>query len=249
MDFNVVDEFEGNVNDWASHWRTVLESKGITVIEGFNQTIKGSSISVLPADFLTLCCQSSQKFVFLYRIESHIDNQITASITHELGEHGEDLPTLINVFSNMNAKEVACAKLHCPTHHDAEFLLWHQGGAILTGVRSGSFDNLMQAIEDFCESVEDRRQATVTEQQAKDLMTLERIASELKGDAIFLSIRGKRKRCVYVQSKYGDRIGEGKFLRRPDPSSELMNADIVALVEKVSDEVDLQQKAGQVSQE
>lgn len=56
-------------------------------------------------------------------------------------------------------------------------------------------------------------------------------------DPAFIAIRGKRKRCVYVQNKYGDSFFNTGSFRRPDANSAYMDYDLVALVEKVSDEI------------
>lgn len=239
MDLNCFENLDADVNIWGDHWREQLAAIGVTVVEGFDRNSGPASISTSPGDFLSICTATGQKVAFLYRYESNVDRWVEAIIAKEVGEEDDDLAGLIQSFRGEFAAIVDRAKAQCPTHFDAEFFVWHQGGTVSTGVRSVAHDNLTDALEAFCENVDERREAAKAAQRATVVLEMQRIAGELKVDPKFQAIRGKRKRCVYVEEKYGDCFGKAKGRRRPDPYSEYMNADIVNLVERVSDEIDV----------
>lgn len=240
MDLNCFESFDSDVNAWADYWRDQLTTSGITVVEGF--TSHGSeSISISPRDFLSVCVSTGQKVAFLYRINSYIDRWIEIVIEKEVGEDDDDLACLVKAFRNEFSAIVDRVKAQCPKHFDVEFFVLHQGGVVSTGVRSVAYMDLNDALDAFCENVEERRDAAKAVQRGNLVREMQRIADELKADLDFKAIRGKRKRCVYVEEKYGDRFGEAVSFRRPDAYSELMNIDIVNLVERVSDELSVKQ--------
>lgn len=240
MDLNCFESLDADVNTWADHWRDQLTTSGVTVVEGF--TSHGSvSISTSPRDFLSVCVATGQKVAFLYRIASYIDRWIEIVIEKEIGEEDDDLACLVQAFHNEFSSIVDRAKAQCPKHFDAEFFVWHQGGVVSTGVRSVAYMDLNDALDTFCENIEMRRDAAKAVQRSNLVREMQYIADELKADLDFKAIRGKRKRCVYVEKKYGDRFGKAVNFRRPDAYSEFMNIDIVNLVERVSDELSVQQ--------
>lgn len=236
------EEIDSDVDTWGAHWKNKFEEHGTIVAECFIYTEGLTSVSIDPRDFFRICKTTGQTVIFLHRLESDIDALISRTMETKTDESGEDLAKLNKLFRNECSQVICQAKAQCPFHYDAEFFVWHQGGAIKTGVRSLAYDRLVTALEEFCENVEARREVEENIQHQAVLREMELIADELKLDEVFLGIRGKRKRCVYVEQKYGPRFGKAVFFRRPDPSSEMMNSDIVALVERVSDEMALWQK-------
>jgi hypothetical protein len=89
--------------------------------------------------------------------------------------------------------------------------------------------------------MEDKRDEALEEQLAVSAQLLDQMADELMRDPAFAALRGKRKRCVYVLEKHGSRVpshprGE---LRRVDQNSDPMDVNLVSLVERVSDRLEL----------
>src|SRR5690606_38950921 len=123
----------------------------------------------------------------------------------------------------------------------------NQGGLVTTGVCSKSFDDLMDAIDEFCENLEEKQNSLQNEEYSMYLEILKKIEEELKVDADFNALRGKRKRCVYVEEKYSEvlpSLEDFPFAKRvrllkPDPYSDYMNADIVSMVQRLTDEIEL----------
>lgn len=66
-----------------------------------------------------------------------------------------------------------------------------------------------------------------------------RVADDLIKDPAFAAIRGKRKRCVYVQDKYGGRLPKSTHVRRVDANWGHMDTYLVDLVERVSDRLEV----------
>jgi hypothetical protein len=80
----------------------------------------------------------------------------------------------------------------------------------------------------IAEAEEERRS-----REEEKLMT--RLKNELMKDGTFKTLRGLRKRCVYIQEKYGSEVPRSVYLERPDKGSDMMDANIVRLARRVSD--------------
>lgn len=249
MDFDACERVDMDVNVWADALREQLTAIDVMVMVGDDLGNTQPRVRVSPADFIKVCKAVGQRFVFEERGEIDVDALIASDIASEArtdvdeDEYDEqafadELSRLINAFGQVHADAVARARKQCPTHCEAAFFVWHQGAMVFTGIRSSAYEALTDAIDAFCDNIEEQREAADAVRREQDEKDFDRIATELLDDPSFRSLRGKRKRCLYVKGKYAPRFdGYGPGLRRVDPYSDPMNSDLVSLVERVSGEL------------
>jgi hypothetical protein len=241
LDVTCYERTNDDVNAWAVELSSTFRAKGILIIETSDLVQENASVVILPTDgFLSFCEATRQPVVFLYKSKFDFNVRIQSTIA-DICETEEDPTLLIRAFETQNALIVKRARTLCPSHFFAEMFVLHQGSFVTAGVLSQPFEDLMNALVTFCESAEDRRAEAKEAQEAMNVDTLEQLAKELMVDPDFVAIRGKRKRCVYVNEKYGLRVprsvrGE---MRRVDQNSDPMDANLVSLVEGVTDRLDL----------
>lgn len=241
MDLDAYERFNGDVNAWVEEETQALKATGIPVIECADLMQEHSNAVTLPTDGFHLFIKATgQSIVFLYRGACDIAASIQSMI-EDVCEAGENSALLVRSFESEHALLVKRAKATCAEHFYAELTVLHQGGFVAAGVVARAYEDLLAALQAFCERTEDRRSGAKEAQLLLDEEMLDALAEELMKDQAFASIRGKRKRCVYVASKYGLRVprhprGE---LRRVDQTCDPMDSNLVGLVERVSDRLEL----------
>ncbi|BFI94986.1 MAG: hypothetical protein RSP_04960 [Rhodanobacter sp.] len=241
MDLDSHERYNGDVQDWVDEETQALKAAGVVIVECTDFIQEHSSCVILPTEgFRDFIKATAQPLVFLYRGDCDVSARIKSMI-EDVCEEGEDPALMVRAFETQHALLVKRAKAVCATHFYAELNVLHQGGFVLAGVLAQAYEDLLAALQAFCESAEDRRAEAKEEKILQDEETLEVLADELMKDPAFSAIRGKRKRCVYVSDKYGLRVprhhrGE---LRRVDQTCDPMDSNLVSLVERVSDRLEL----------
>jgi len=241
MDLDAYERLNGDVNVWVDEQTEALKAAGIPLIDCAELVQEYASAIILPTEgFHSFIQASGHSVVFLYRGACDVA-ACMQSMIEDVCEIGEDPALMVRAFESQHALLVKRAKAHCPDHFYAELTVLHQGGFVASGAVAQAYENLIKALQAFCESAEDRRSQAKEAQSLLDEETLDALAEELIKDPAFASIRGKRKRCVYVADKYRLRVprhprGE---LRRVDQTCDPMDSNLVGLVERVSDRLEL----------
>ncbi|GLQ87251.1 hypothetical protein [Dyella flagellata] len=239
MNLDAFGRYKGNVDEWADEQSRTLTGLGFVIIDAEDMIQEDAHFVFLePGQFQAFCTASGQNAVFQMRGEVDVDGTIR-SVIQKLCEDNEDPVLLIKTFEVQNALLLKRARSHCHEHFYAEFSVLHQGAFISCGVLCESHDQLMEALAAFCDSADDRREEAKQVRLEQDAETLERLADELLVDPEFAKIRGRRKRCVYVLEKYGDRVPKSARgeIRRVDAGD--YDGNLAALVERVSDRLEL----------
>jgi len=231
----------GDVNAWVDEQTHALTVASISVIECTDLVQGNTSVILLPCEtFLPFLQATHQPVAFLYRGACDVPALIQAAI-EDVCETDEEPTLLVRAFEQRHEAPVTLAKAACPTHFYAELTVLHQGGFVTAGVVAQPYDDLLEALRSFCEDAEAQRERAVHAQELEDSETLELLADELMKDPAFAAIRGKRKRCVYVAEMYGTRVPTHahRAIKRPDQTCDPMDTNLVDLVERVSDRLDV----------
>lgn len=241
MNLDAFGHCKGNVDEWSDEWTNNFTRLSIEVVD-VEEMVQDDAHFVFmePEQFQRFCQATGQRAVFRMLGECNVDEQIR-SIIEKFCEDSEDPALMLRSFETHHSQLVKRAKTNCIKHFYAEFSIIHQGAFISSGVVSEAYDQMMHALCAFCESADDRREEAKQARLEQDTQMLERLADELLVDRGFASIRGRRKRCVYVQEKYGPlvpRSARGE-LQRVDAQHDPFDANLAALVERVSDRLEL----------
>lgn len=242
MSIDYVDSFERghfDVDVWLGSVLEEIRSKSIQIIdcksfiEPENECIVVLSIS----EFLKLCTSIDQKAIFVYKENSLIDENIRLRIENAC-EEADDLDFLIKAFREEHSKILAQAELLCSEHRHVQIFFSFNRIVVFAGAISETYEELLDAVDIFCEEIEDKRHMAKDLKDREDEEALIKLSDELFRDPEFSSLRGKRKRCVYVLEKYAEKVPCSNRFRRPDAYSDLFEKNIVDLVERVSDRLE-----------
>jgi hypothetical protein len=237
MNVDAYQPSSGDVNAWVDERTLALDAAGIQVIECVDLFQEHASTVVLATKaFHAFCKGTAQQVVFLYRGKCDVPARIQSAID-ELCKEGQETTRMLRAFKSQHEPLIEQAKAVCPTHFYAEFTLMHHGGFVSCGVFAQAYVDLLTALEEFGEIEEGRQEEARESQLARDAEALEQLADELMKDPGFAALRGKRKRCAYVAERYGLRVPSHRSggLKYVDRHSNYMDANLVSLVERVSD--------------
>jgi hypothetical protein len=240
MNLDVYERINGDVKTWVDGETQALKSAGVAVIECADLVQDHASAVILSTEgFRTFIQAIGQPPVFLYCGECDVTARIQSMI-EEACEDEEDPALMVRAFETQHTLLVKRVKAVCSAHFYAELTVLHQGGLVAAGVVAQAYEDLIDALQAFCERAEDRRAEAKEAQLILDEEMLDELAEELMADPSFAAIRGKRKRCAYVAHKYGLRVprhhrGE---LRRVDQTCDPMDSNLVGLVERVTDRLE-----------
>lgn len=242
MSIDYVDSFERchfNVDIWLDAALEEIRSQKIQIIEckEFIEPKNDCVVVLSLPEFLKLCASIDQKNIFLYKESSLVEERIRLHIENACEEE-DNLDFLIKEFKEEHSEIFSQAKSTCSEHRHVQVFFSLNRIIVVTGAISETYEELMDAVDIFCNEIEDKRHAAEELRDRKDEENLLKLSDELFRDSEFSSLRGKRKRCVYVLGKYADQIPNSSRFRRPDAYSDLFEKNIVDLVERVSDRLE-----------
>lgn len=200
-----------------------IEAEGAVAIECADLVQKAPNVLILaPDSFVTFLRAVKPSTVFVYAASFDVQQAVADAFD------GQDGNRRKADFMRQHANLVKAAEHESGGLIYIEALALHESHAISLGYASDACQRLLAAIEKFEAAANDEVE---TAREAE----LERVTRDLLRDAEFAAIRGKRKRCVYVATKYGDSLFSTGYLARPDARSDPMDRDLVELVERASD--------------
>ena len=227
----------GDVDRWVDEISTKLGSINAQLVECDDVVQEQPcTLALTEGEFLNFCTLTQQRTLFLYRGEQDVTSYISENLG-KIYEDGEEPERLTRAFEVRHELLVKRAKQFCVNHFYAEIFVLHQGCIVTTGVMCKAFEELTEALQSFVDDAEGRREEALEARALKDEEVLQNLEEELVKDESFAAIRGKRKRCIYVQERYGERLPHSLYgaTRRVDANSDPIDANLVRLVERASD--------------
>lgn len=239
MHFDTFERTDTDSEVWVSRLRKNLTAQGISVIECADLIQQEPQFVVLPPEgFEAFCRTAGLQAVFLYRGAYDITDLIRSTLAEDC-DWAMDQDALCTEFLMANQAIVNAAQTACPTHFYAELFVLYQGAFIATGCMAAPFEVLVEALNAFCIKASDRHQGMEQHELERVDEELDRLEEMLINDPQFAAIRGRRKRCLYVEEKYGSRIPHSGSLNRVDRNSDPVDVNLARLVERASDRLEL----------
>lgn len=249
MAYDYVDSLvrlHSNVEEWTSNAVSALSARGIVALPvKFAENIEEYNFVVVLEleQFLEYCKLNNKPTVFIHGVSAAIQESVHLYILRaDIDE--SDLPAVISEFCTTHADSLARTTTACPHFRRQEIFVTDNGSIVLTGAMSEAYEEFLDGLEAFCEHVKDKHEEEEIRREERNEEILSSLATELLADEKFKSIRGKRKRCLYVESAYRDRIPSCRTVKRPDANSDPMNSLLVDLIEQVTDRIDLANSMG-----
>jgi hypothetical protein len=194
-----------------------------------------ASIAVLDqSSFLEACLAFTPPVVFVYREVSLLEDQIAATMS-KISDDPIEQDRLKKMFLSSVAVLMEDAWKTCPEYSLAQCFFSAGVSLILMGLEVVAYAEFMDALSEFEETA---RNAKTVERKERDLqlaLKLQKISKHVAEDKGFISLRGRRKRAMYVLQHYRAEIPESRQVERPDPGSDLIDKNVVLVSRKAAD--------------
>lgn len=194
-----------------------------------------ASLAVLePSSFLEACLALMPAVVFIYREVSLLDDQIAATMS-DISDDPIEQNKLKKEFLSREAALMRDARKSCPEYGRSQCFFSAGVTLVLMGCEVVAYLEFMDALYEFGSETDEARKTEENEQLLKIQVELQKIAEQVAEDEGFISLRGRRKRAMHVLQHYRDVIPEGYHVERPDPSSDLLDRNIVQVSRLAAD--------------
>ena len=102
-------------------------------------------------------------------------------------------------------------------------------------VRYRGSQDFTEALDRFEQAADEAEEMASSLDQARLNSGMENVAETVSKDQGFISLRGKRKRAMYVLRHYQQEIPESPYLERPDQGSEPIDRNVVLVARQAAD--------------
>lgn len=208
------------------------------VIECSSIFTGASAVAMLDRDaFIKACENLKPAVVFIYRESSLVDEQITDLVT-ELAESSSQRITLEQDFRIQEAELMLNVTTSCSAH--SNLMCFFTSGPLVVAMAYcvGDYLDFTDALGRFEQSVDDARALESSLDQEILHSALKKIAETVAKDQGFISLRGKRKRAMYVLKTYRSAIPESCYVERPDQESDPIDRNVVLVARQAADIVE-----------
>lgn len=207
-----------------------------TIITSVSTDMSGHEIELDLAGFIQLITIVEPPVLFLSLKKADSDLYLSKKLMEDIDSE-EDEEVVLQRFVSEHEEVVERFRRVAGEAIATEIFFIKEGACFVYYDVPDEVLDLEAAIDVFSERVnaisgakEDKRS-----REEEDLMT--RLVDILTDDDGFKGLHGLRKRCVYIQRKYGSEVPISGSLERPDKGSDLIEANIVRLARRASDMV------------
>ncbi len=236
-----MESIQSNIEEWFADFSLNLEDLKIHTISAKDvvDLEEHHGIVVLSAnDFQSYCKSYGINVVIVRKIPSDVHEYVQLYI--ESSTDDENVDCSVKSFDEEYSSLIKNVSIQCGKWRRCEIFTVSSGVVFLTGVYSEVFEEFLDVLEEFCEKLKLEKMNSDEIENKKREQKINSLIEELLSDEEFRAIRGKRKRCLYVEEKYGDKIPKGGYVKKPDAKSDYMNATLVDLVLKATDRIEIQ---------
>jgi hypothetical protein len=102
-------------------------------------------------------------------------------------------------------------------------------------IEVGDYQDFTEALDRFELAADEAEEMASSLDQARLNSEMKKVAETVSKDRGFISLRGKRKRAMYVLKHYRQEIPESPYLERPDQGSEPIDRNVVLVARQAAD--------------
>ena len=249
-----VDSFyslDSDVESWSNEFVSQLSSIGVECIytkvtEGIDEI--GCIVVLDKESFLKSCKSNGVTSVFVKNEFIDIDESLRNWLWNELG--GELEGSGYVSFSDISEKAISRfysdyselikeTKDACRSLSRQEVFYFDGNAVIVCGARSETYELFLDKLIDFVENYSNEIKSELIFKEDENESILAEIRKDLLGDKTFVSLKGLRKRCFYVEEKYKDKIPKSRHLAKPDKTSPYMDETLINFVQEISDRIEI----------
>ena len=205
------------------------------IIEGNSVSTGSSAVAMLDREAFIKACESLKPaVVFIYREHSLLEEQL-ADLVSEITDVQAEADKLQQEFLSREAEVVARARKSCPDYSHLQ--CFFTSGALLVAMACevGDYQDFTEALDRFEQAADEAEEIASSLDQARLNSEMKKVAETVSKDQGFISLRGKRKRAMYVLKHYRQGIPESPYLERPDQGSEPIDRNVVLVARQAAD--------------
>ncbi len=184
--------------------------------------------------FIKACESLKPTVVFIHREHSLLEEQL-ADMVSEITDIQPQRDALQRDFLTKEAELMARAQKTCPEYSHLQCFFTSGASLVAMACEVGDYQDFTEALDRFEQAVDEAEVIALSLDQARLNSEMRRISEVVSMDQGFISLRGKRKRAMYVLKHYRQEIPESPYLERPDQGSDPIDRNVVMVARKAAD--------------
>ncbi|MNH16930.1 hypothetical protein D3C79_765820 [compost metagenome] len=138
-------------------------------------------------------------------------------------------------FLDKEAELMARARKTCHEYSHLQCFFTSGASLVAMACEVGDYQDFIEALDRFEQAADEVRELESSLEQTKLTLEMKKIVEAVSKDQGFISIRGKRKRAMYVLKNYRAAIPESPFVERPDQGSSPIDRNVVLVARQAAD--------------
>ncbi len=214
---------------------TALAAIPAQIIECASISTGASAVAMLDREAFVKACESLKPaVVFIHREHSLLEEQL-ADLVSEITEVQAEADKLRQEFLFREAEVMARARKSCPDYSHLQCFFTSGALLVATACEVGAYQDFTEALDRFEQVADEAEEMASSLNQASLNSEMKKVAETVSKDQGFISLRGKRKRAMYVLKHYRQEIPESPYLERPDQGSDLIDRNVVLVSRQAAD--------------
>lgn len=205
-----------------------------TIITSVSTDMSGHEIELDLAGFIQLITIVEPPVLFLSLKKADPDLYLSKKLMKDIDSE-EDEEMVLQRFVSEQEKVVEKFRRVAGEAIATEIFLIKEGACFVYYDVPDEVLDLEVAIDVFLEKINEISAAKEDQRSREEEDIMTRLVDRLTDDEGFKGLHGLRKRCVYIQRKYGSEVPISGYLERPDKGSDLIEANVVRLARRASD--------------
>jgi hypothetical protein len=235
MDTLHFEEIEECIDVRIDALKKALHAHPVQFIECSCINITHAPIAVLDqSSFIEACMTITPPVVFVYREESLLDALINVKMS-KISDDPIEQDRLKKKFLSSHAVLMGVAWKTCPEYNLAQCFFSVGVTLVLMGLEVVAYGEFRDALYEFGKAAKEASEAEEDKQLLKLELELQKIAERVAEDEGFISIRGRRKRAMYVLQHYRAEIPVANSTTQTEQGSELIDRNVVQVSQQAAD--------------
>jgi hypothetical protein len=214
---------------------TALEAIPTQIIECASISAGTSPTAMLDRSAFIKACESLKPaVVFIHREYSLLEEQLVDMVS-EITDIQTHRDTLQQDFLAKEAELMVRAQRTCSQYSHLQCFFTSGASVVAMACEVGDYQDFTEALDRFEQAVDEAEEIASSLDQARLNSEMRRISEAVSMDQGFISLRGKRKRAMYVLKHYRQEIPESSYMERPDQGSDPIDRNVVMVARKAAD--------------
>lgn len=187
-----------------------------------------------PLAFIKACESLKPAVVFIHREHSLLEEQL-ADMVSEITDIQNQRDTLQQDFLAKEAELMTRAQRTCPEYSHLQCFFTSGASLVAMACEVGDYQDFTEALDRFEQAADEAEEIASSLDQARLNSEMRKISEAVSMDEGFISLRGKRKRAMYVLKHYRQEIPESPYMERPDQGSDPIDRNVVLIARQAAD--------------